>query len=323
MDNLSNGERYMYNSDLVSVIVPVYNAETTIQRCVESIINNDYKNIEIILIDDDSKDNSLKICRDMSIVYSNICVLHNDINKGVSYSRNKGIDNARGYYLIFIDSDDYVENNYFSTLLDCYNNNGLTLCGYYIDSWYGRDESISILYSDRDTDVLSVHQLEYLHEKMLIQQLWNKVFLRHIIVDNNIRFDENISVGEDFKFILEYLRITNNEIVTVVNKCLYHYLKDNNSSLMNKVNYSHLKIHLDNLKDMYLLIGYDEKQSVLLVENEKEKMTKMYAYMIFRNKNMSFKDKRYNIYNLDSKLGKKLFKDNVILYIKEMIRRFI
>lgn len=311
--------------NLVSIIIPVYNASSTLQRCVESIINNDYKNVEIILIDDCSKDSSLEVCKLLSDHYDNVIYYHNDVNKGVSYTRNVGLKNCKGKYILFIDSDDYVEHNYISSLLNIkikYPDSFL-LCGYLNEDMKYNQRIDDILYSTNDIDNISIEYLEELHNKTLLQQLWNKIFIKDIIIDNNVLFDESISVGEDFKFILEYLKYSKYKDIYVINKSLYHYMRDQSTSLMYNVNYTHLDVSLNNMQMLYKLLSKSDKEIDNLISNKRLSMLNNYAYIIFRNKNMSFKDKRYNIYNLDSKLGKKLFRDNVILYIKEMIRKFI
>ena len=103
------------NSDLITVIVPVYNTEKYLNRCVNSIISQIYKNIEIILVDDGSPDNSPKLCDDLASKYNHIRVIHQE-NAGLSAARNTGIDNAKGKYIAFVDSDDYIEKNMIGRL---------------------------------------------------------------------------------------------------------------------------------------------------------------------------------------------------------------
>ena len=101
----------MNNTDLISVIIPVYNVEQYLNRCVDSVINQTYKNLEIILIDDGSTDNSGKICDEYSQKDKRVKVIHQK-NMGVSNSRNKGINIAKGKYITFVDSDDVLNCQY-------------------------------------------------------------------------------------------------------------------------------------------------------------------------------------------------------------------
>ena len=103
---------------MISIIIPVYNVEKFIRQCLDSILSQSYKNYEVILIDDKSKDSSLDIIREYEKKYSNFFVIENKKNSGPGASRNKGIDKAKGEYIMFIDSDDYIEPN---TLEDAFN----------------------------------------------------------------------------------------------------------------------------------------------------------------------------------------------------------
>ena len=94
--------------DVISVIVPVYNAEKTLRRCVESIVYGSYRNVEVILIEDHSTDESWALCQTLSQEFDNVRALRNDRNRGVSHTRNRGLEVATGDYIMFCDSDDWV-----------------------------------------------------------------------------------------------------------------------------------------------------------------------------------------------------------------------
>ena len=142
--------------DKISIVVAVYNAEKTLKKCVDSLLNQTYNNIEIILVNDCSKDNSLDICNEYSKANDNVKVISNDRNSGVSATRNNGINNSTGEYICFVDSDDYVEKDYVEILLKALINNNLQLsicgCEYHnlIDGitekfLWKKDESIEIV----------------------------------------------------------------------------------------------------------------------------------------------------------------------------------
>ena len=105
--------------ELISIIVPVYNAEKTLTRCVEALLGQTYSNIEILLIDDGSKDRSLDICREFARKDPRLKVIYKK-NGGVSSARNAGLDTATGTYVMFCDSDDWVESDWCETLLNAY-----------------------------------------------------------------------------------------------------------------------------------------------------------------------------------------------------------
>lgn len=104
------------NNDLISIIVPVYNVEEFLNRCVESILIQSYKNIEILLIDDGSTDNSSKICDEYSIKDKRVKVIHKE-NGGLSDARNIGLENANGKYIAFVDSDDYIRKRLYKNFI--------------------------------------------------------------------------------------------------------------------------------------------------------------------------------------------------------------
>ena len=106
----------MAMSALISVVVPVYNAEKYLDKCIQSIINQKYSNLEIILVDDGSKDNSLELCKKYAESDKRIKVIHKE-NEGVSTARNSGIEVASGDFIAFIDSDDYIDENMYFNMM--------------------------------------------------------------------------------------------------------------------------------------------------------------------------------------------------------------
>ena len=117
----------MNDKNLVTIIVPVYNAEKTLKRCIDSILRQSYSNIEIIAINDGSTDNSLSVLKS----YGKTINIINIENNGVSNARNLGVDNANGKFILFIDSDDYISDIYVESLINAYEPNTLVICNYY------------------------------------------------------------------------------------------------------------------------------------------------------------------------------------------------
>ena len=133
-------------SELVSIVVPVYGVEKWIRKCVSSILQQDYENIELLLIDDGSPDGSGKICDEYASKYKNVTTIHK-VNGGVSSARNVGIKNAKGKYLLFVDGDDWIEADAVSKIIDFMRKHNFELC--ITDKYY--KDSIMI-----KTDVLSI-----------------------------------------------------------------------------------------------------------------------------------------------------------------------
>ena len=303
----------MNNQPKVSVVIPVYNAENTLVRCINSLLDNSYENIEIILVDDCSNDSSLDICKNFN--KEKIIVHHNEKNRGASYSRNKGIELSTGDYIMFVDSDDWVDSEYvlsFVELINC--ENGLIVSGY-----YNHDESNSgVLSMIKPTE----SDLMFLYNNTLLQQLWNKIFDAKVIKKHSICFDEKLVIGEDFDFILNYLEVINNTKIMTIEKCLYHYMRDQKNSLMYNVKPDSVKISLMNLRHLYRISGMSNEEIGYNMRNEKQKVIDVNAYLIMHNKGVSLVDKRKMILEL-AEGDKRLWKKNFILYLKENIKRII
>lgn len=215
----------------ISIIVPVYNAEKSLEKCLDSLINQTYRDLEIILVNDGSKDRSGEICDIFSQKDSRIKVI-NQRNQGVSITRNSGIMAATGEVIQFVDSDDWLE-------LDCCdlaykeyskNKSNLIIWGYsnYIDS----STIIKHIYSDEEYVYLNKGDFIYVKYNDLFNVPWNKLFSLSIIRDNNILFKEGLSLGEDLLFNLDYIYNMNKEgQLVVVNRCLYNYYEVNSNTL--------------------------------------------------------------------------------------------
>lgn len=221
---------------MISVIVPVYNVEKVLHNCIESILKQTYKDFELILVDDGSPDNSGKICDEYMSVDKRIRVFHKK-NGGVSSARNFGIDRAFGKYICFIDSDDYVHKDYLKCLVETkikYKNIDNVWCGFQTVDGYNQARIIRrVLYSENESDILNTEKIMTLHEKWLDASPCCKLFDRNIIVDNDLKFDEKLTLGEDLIFNYHYLDFTNGNIV-IINRVLYNYIQANTDSLSNK-----------------------------------------------------------------------------------------
>lgn len=214
----------------VSIIVPVYKAQDYIKKCIESIINQTYENLEILLIDDGSPDDCGMIIDDYSKNDSRIRAFHIE-NEGVSNARNVGIANATGTYIQFVDSDDFLENDMVEKMVMTMEsiNCDMVMCGFY-------DRNRSFV-----NEVLPVQengkcQKEDYMEGILSDPysfnygvLWNKLFKKNLI-DKGVSFNNNMDFGEDFIFCLNYMEYVN--AVGIVKRCMYNYVRYNNQSLM-------------------------------------------------------------------------------------------
>jgi len=305
-----------------SVIVPVYNAESTLKRCVESILASGGDRVEVILVEDRSKDRSWDLCRELAGRYENIVTLQNDRNRGVSYTRNRGLEAATGEYILFVDSDDWVAPEYVGAFAEALSTGaGFAVCGFvnHDEAVSGRTDVYGWTGFEGTCEVALRPNLEELHRVNLLQQLWNKVFSRRMIAEHSIRFDETISIGEDTRFVLEYIRCADIQTATLINSPLYHYMRDRAGSLMYRVGYESIEEPLKNLRAMHALMGKPECEIDGIIVRERVGIKENYAYLIMHNLGMPLRERRRLILALDDKQGKVLYRKNLILFWKEKI----
>jgi len=264
-----------------SIIVPVYNAENTLRKSVEALCYGEERNIEIILIDDCSKDNSWELCVELSVEFDNVRCFRNEKNSGVSYTRNHGLKEATAPYVLFVDSDDWVSSRYAGLLLSEINNHpdSLPVCGYcYIDKV--SNTRTNTLFSTNETDVVEMSDVFSLYDKTLLQQLWNKIFRRDLIEKHHICFDESQSMGEDFQFVLDYMEAAQIKTCTVLNEPLYYYIRWNNSSLMSKFGFIDNQPEFDRMEQLARIAGpYSEGRKSAMTAQIRNN----YVYHIARN----------------------------------------
>lgn len=212
----------------ISVIIPVYNGEKYIQRCIDSVFNQTYSNVEIIVVNDGSTDNTENILKS----YSNI-VLINKKNEGVSRARNTGLSLATGDYVYFCDADDYLEKDAFEILVKEYAESDLLRFGHYVVDGEKKKEKKNTddVLALVDLTFDSKKLLEYLVSNKTEGHLWNYLFKLSVIKDNKILFDEELFYQEDVMFLLEYcLKIKN---VKVISNPYYNYCVNENSVTKN------------------------------------------------------------------------------------------
>ena len=207
----------------ISVIIPVYKAERTIGRCIDSLLMQDYKDFEILLIDDGSPDRSGQICEEYAKKDKRIKVFHQE-NRGVSSARNVGIDNARGHWISFVDSDDWVSSNYFKFIEECNDSDlvyfSLTIC-YTDGSKTSYQLPEKIVQGEGNIKRLMYKLKENEQQWCHLGYTWNKFFKTEIIKNNNLRFTSNLSLHEDELFTLQYFKYV--ERVLLLPVSLYNY----------------------------------------------------------------------------------------------------
>lgn len=309
----------------VSIIIPVYKAEKTIERCVQSIAKGTYQNVEIILVEDCSPDASLKKCRILEKKYDSVIVKHNIENRGVSYTRNQGLKCITGKYLMFVDSDDWVEPDYVKCFVNemAKANLAMVISGYvnHDEVFNGRTDIFGWGNTGKSQVSDLSEKLPELYHNRLLQQLWNKIFRAEVVLENEICFDETISMGEDFRFILEYLAKVKqkSDKCVSIDRPLYHYIRDNETSLMSTFGNENIAEPLKNISLMIPLLNIGQKEQTLFYEKEKDRIVGQYAYRIMHNSNCSITKKMDLIKEIAGSTWKKWFIKLSIICVKEKI----
>ena len=219
----------------VSIIIPVYNSEKYISRCIDSILKNNFDNYEIILMNDGSTDNSRKICEEYCNKYRSFIKLYNKKNQGVAKTRNEAIGYASGKYVMFIDNDDWIDDSYIQVYV---NEAKKRNC----DAVFGGYERVN-----EKNEVLNRVILTEKHEfsKYKIVAPWAKIYKRDFLINNNIKFlDSNI--GEDIYFNFQVVNTTKK--ISIINNTGYKWFY-NETSISNTL---HKKIS-NKLQFNYLL----------------------------------------------------------------------
>ena len=214
----------MPTNPAVSIIVPVYNAEKTLRRCVDSILKQEYPDFELLLVDDGSRDGSGGICDGYARQDPRVRVIHK-ANAGVSAARNDALDQARGTFLQFVDSDDWLAPEATKLLVRCAQETG---CDMVIADFYRvSGDRVSHKGEIDETGVLSREEFAaYMMENpadYYYGVLWNKLFRREIVERHHLRMDVNVHWCEDFLFNLEYLRRA--RLIAACARPVYCYVK--------------------------------------------------------------------------------------------------
>lgn len=284
----------MKKQPVISVIIPCYNSENYIERTINSVLTCKSSDIEIIVVDDCSTDNSYYICSIMAKNNSNITLLKNEINKGRIYSRNVGIDNATGKWIIFLDSDDTLDTTTLIQQMDLLNND---IDIYYYDFKYIYKHKEKCIKNNANgvyckRDFVSLLNKEIPWES--ISCIGNKIYNRNLIINSKLRFDNKYGHCEDSAFSLLAIKYSKN--ISVISCLLYKYYQ-NTSSVLHKY-LSNFDIYLFNtltlFKNMYLDVF--ELNNVLENFNYCSRYVKT-AYTILRNESLLDYRNYFNKYN--------------------------
>ena len=249
-----------------SVVVPVYNAERYLNKALQSILDQDFTDFELILVDDGSTDDSLTVLEAFAEKDGRIIVLNNEVNLGAAEARNRGIEIARGKYLCFEDADDYIESGFLRHFYDALQADDCDFvkCGAY-EEYCDADENVMYtracsLPNQSFQDVKAItNQVIDMELIPLFGYNWNGCYKMEIIEENHLRFDETLKVYEDFAFNMAYLPFVRK--MQCLSYCGYHYVKRNNNSLsLQKSNYVY-NIQLMKIRSFLSLLKKNENET--------------------------------------------------------------
>ncbi len=221
---------------LISIIIPVYNLENHIETCVESLLAQTYSNIEIILVNDGSTDNSAHICDNLHNKDNRVIVIHQK-NSGVSQARNNALSVLNGEYVTFVDGDDYVSEDFIEVLYNAIETTGadISTCGHYRVGYEGKMTKV-YNNSDNPNDIITLDGKDSLknmfYGKICSASSGSKLYSRNIF--KNLRFPDYV-MGEDTFFV--YHAFSNASLIAHTNKAMYFYVQHEMSVTNNKSNY--------------------------------------------------------------------------------------
>ena len=273
----------------VSIIIPAYNAGKTIEKTVRSVLEQTYSDFEIIIVNDGSEDNTAEKCVELQDNDNRIKVI-NVSNGGVSKARNIGIKNSSGIYLVFLDSDDTMKNTMLEKMLDNYEQGFLCIVGY-SRQWKKNDKIVKskdiVWRMDEEVSIIEQSEFVDFYSRSFASSVWNKLYLKEIIAENDILFLEDLSLGEDLCFNLEYFEKSHCKF-KMINQVLYNY-GDTQNGLGRRFRSDSIEICNRLYKSLFEFV--EEIKNVS--EDSVKKLNKKYINeMITCSKNMILHDKR-------------------------------
>jgi glycosyltransferase involved in cell wall biosynthesis len=280
----------------VSVIVPVYNAEPYLRRCVDSILGQTFKDFELILVDDGSTDLGGCICDEYALKDSRVKAIHKE-NGGISSARNMGLDNSCGSWIMFCDDDDSVKPNWIEVLINGakYNQDRLVMCQYAEVSIDGK-ERIQEINGLENITLLEKKDYYMVYKSKYAGFVWNRIFNADIIRKSKIYFDETVKMYEDILFCCEYLKNVNYKMLYIP-ICGYRFI-DNNGQSKSRVYYSREYEEYNECKRYYFIRKQimDEEQIKEYCNNEFWKYYNLCIIDMYE-KSDATKDEKYKCIN--------------------------
>lgn len=284
----------------ISIIIPVHNCEKFLDKCINSIINQTYKDFELLLVENGSTDNSEQICKKYSEIDDRIVLLKSNKN-GPSAARNIGLKNASGEYVIFVDGDDYIEENTLEILVEKNNNYDLIIYGNYNDVYSENTYSIngtnvykeSIINNNNDMKLL----FGELRKRFLANQVWNKFYKKSFLDEISVEFPEEINYSEDLIFNIKVYENVKKGIIIEIP--LYHYVNHYGESICSSFDVNKYKY----MKEVhcYIIKELSSWNPSLIndLNNNFVKLISIYINSLYnKNCNLKYSEKKYIVDNI-------------------------
>lgn len=271
----------MENRPFVSVVMPVYNVEKHLEKAVQSVLDQTYQNFEIILVDDCSPDNCPELCEKIAESDERIQVLHHEVNQGLSCARNTGLAKAKGRYVWFMDSDDYVENDLFEKAYKSVEQNEAKVILFgLVEDYYDANDELhhSIEIKEKAKNYVTADELrDYvitLEQKTLYGYAWNKFYDLDYLKKLGLQY-EKVTLIEDILFNVKYFMDIDS--MNILDFAGYHYNKRMDNSLTSKFVPDYYKLHRRRIELIYKQYQYWNKADAAI----KEVLAALYTRYIF------------------------------------------
>ena len=248
----------MRSEELISIIVPIYNAESTICKCLDCILKQTYTDFELLLIDDGSTDQSGKICDFYSQKDTRIKVFHK-VNGGVSSARNLGLDNVQGNWITFADADDYMEENW---LQDFFTHTNEADIIFQNAIWHYQDGRTFLRSVSVDDNLSYQEKLAILYPKSFLGYIWATLFKTDIVRQHNLRFNPCFKFKEDRDFVLRYCKYATSLKVLPCRNYHYNFPPSNNRAY-SKPDISRVVLEICEKENIMELIGEELSKGII------------------------------------------------------------
>ena len=281
------------NNPIISIIVPVFNSEATIACCLESLINQSMQDVEIIIVNDGSVDNSEKICLKYQESYNNIRYIK-QANQGVSVARNSGLMNAKGEFIMFCDSDDCYHTDACECLFKKAVHSGADVVVGSVKKVFCDEKKIEVVKCESGSG--KSDRILCLFQNYRLNQIWGNLYRADIILGNQIFFNKDIAIGEDLDWNCRVYSHTKK--IDFIDDVVYNYLICNGETLSNKFHpnrYVDLDESFLSAEKLFAELGYGEHVMKIFYKRQIERLWGSLISAIRKSNKLSYKEKVKNV----------------------------